>query len=99
MPQRTSKPHDEEQEVTITMLVVDDEPLIRQGLRAWLERVGHITVIGEANNGAEAVCAGTNTPSRCGAHGYFHAGNRWTRGHRLTARSCSPLCGGTPQSL
>jgi len=37
------------------MLVVDDEPLIRQGLRAWLERVGHITVIGEANNGAEAV--------------------------------------------
>jgi DNA-binding NarL/FixJ family response regulator len=55
MPQGTSEPHDEEQEVTITMLVVDDEPLIRQGLRAWLERVGHITVIGEANNGAEAV--------------------------------------------
>lgn len=55
MPQGTSEPYEEEEETTITMLVVDDEPLIRQGLRVWLERVGHITVVGEADNGAEAV--------------------------------------------
>lgn len=55
MPQRIFEPREEEEGATITMLVVDDEPLIRQGLRVWLERAGHITVIGEANNGAEAV--------------------------------------------
>ena len=39
----------------ITLLLVDDEPLVRQGLHTWLERVGDIRVIGEASNGAEAI--------------------------------------------
>lgn len=39
----------------ITLLLVDDEALVRYGLRMWLERVADITVIGEASNGAEAV--------------------------------------------
>lgn len=39
----------------VSILVVDSEPLIRQGLRAWLERVGHAAVVGEASNGSEAV--------------------------------------------
>jgi len=39
----------------ITLLLVDDEPLVRYGLRVWLERVTDITVIEEASNGAEAV--------------------------------------------
>ena len=39
----------------ITLLLVDDEPLVRHGLRMWLERVTDITVIEEASNGAEAV--------------------------------------------
>lgn len=55
MPQGTSERREEKEETTITMLVVDNEPLTRQGLRAWLERVGRATVVGEANNGAEAV--------------------------------------------
>jgi DNA-binding NarL/FixJ family response regulator len=38
----------------ITLLLVDDEPLVRHGLHTWLERVPDITVIGEASNGAEA---------------------------------------------
>ena len=38
----------------ITLLLVDDEPLVRYGLHTWLERVGDITVIGEASNGGEA---------------------------------------------
>lgn len=39
----------------ITVLLVDDEPFVRRGLRIWLERVSDITVVGEANNGAEAI--------------------------------------------
>ena len=39
----------------ITLLLVDDEPLIRQGLHTLLERVGDIRVIGEASNGADAI--------------------------------------------
>ncbi|HEX6553271.1 MAG TPA: response regulator transcription factor [Ktedonobacteraceae bacterium] len=39
----------------ITLLLVEDEPLVRYGLRMWLERVADITVVGEASNGAEAV--------------------------------------------
>ncbi len=39
----------------ITLLLVDDEPLVRHGLHKWLERVGDITVIGEASNGGEAI--------------------------------------------
>ncbi len=39
----------------ITLLLVDNEPLVRYGLHTWLERVGDITVIGEASNGGEAI--------------------------------------------
>lgn len=39
----------------ITLLLVEDEPLIRQGLHMWLERAPDVTVIGEASSGAEAI--------------------------------------------
>lgn len=39
----------------ITLLVVHDDPWLRQGLRAWLERAADITVVGEASTGAEAI--------------------------------------------
>lgn len=39
----------------ITLLLVEDESLVRNGLRMWLERVPDITVVGEASNGVEAV--------------------------------------------
>ena len=39
----------------ITLLLVDDEPLVRRGLHTLLERVGDIRVIGEASNGADAI--------------------------------------------
>ncbi len=39
----------------ITLLLVDDEPLVRYGLHMWLERVADIMVIGEASNGGEAI--------------------------------------------
>ncbi len=54
-PQRTPELQDAYEETMITLLLVDDEPLVRYGLHTWLERVGDITVIGEASNGGEAI--------------------------------------------
>ena len=39
----------------IKVLLVDDHPVVREGIRACLEPHPHIQVIGEASNGAEAV--------------------------------------------
>src|SRR5438128_435217 len=39
----------------ITLLLVDDEPLVRQGLRMWLEQEADITVVGETSTGVEAI--------------------------------------------
>jgi DNA-binding NarL/FixJ family response regulator len=38
-----------------TLLLVEDEALIRHGLRMWLDQVSDVIVVGEANNGAEAM--------------------------------------------
>lgn len=39
----------------ITLLLIDDDPLLRQGLRGWLERAPDIIVVGEASTGTEAM--------------------------------------------
>jgi RNA polymerase sigma factor (sigma-70 family) len=41
--------------VTISLLVVDDHALIREGLRSVLESGGEMKVVGEAVNGLEAI--------------------------------------------
>jgi DNA-binding NarL/FixJ family response regulator len=38
-----------------TVLIVDDEPLIRRGLRAIIDAEADLTVVGEADDGAEVV--------------------------------------------
>jgi NarL family two-component system response regulator LiaR len=40
---------------TITLLVVDDQSIVRNGIKALLEVIPDIDVIGEASNGEEAV--------------------------------------------
>jgi DNA-binding NarL/FixJ family response regulator len=40
---------------TIRVMVVDDHPIWRDGLRADLERTGAATVVGEASDGGEAI--------------------------------------------
>ena len=47
--------YNEFEETMITLLLVEDELLVRQGLHTWLKQVGDIRVIGEASNGAEAI--------------------------------------------
>ena len=39
----------------LRVLVVDDEPLVREGIRALLEREVDVRTLGEARNGREAV--------------------------------------------
>ncbi|MGB5757874.1 MAG: response regulator transcription factor [Acidimicrobiales bacterium] len=39
----------------ITVVIADDHPMVRQGLRAVLESVDDIHIIGEADNGLDAV--------------------------------------------
>jgi two-component system response regulator NreC len=42
-------------EAPITLLLADDHPVVRRGLRAMLEAEPDMVVVGEANDGAEAV--------------------------------------------
>ncbi len=48
--------------VTIRVLLVDDEPLVRGGLRAILEAEDDLTVVAEAGDGAEALTQARRTP-------------------------------------
>lgn len=41
--------------MTVRVLLADDQPLVRSGLRGLLERDGGITVVAEAEDGAEAL--------------------------------------------
>ncbi len=43
--------------MSVRVLLVDDEELVRFGLRTVLEAVGGFTVVGEAGNGADGVAA------------------------------------------
>jgi len=45
----------------ISVLLVDDHVVVRQGLRALLEAEGDITVVGEAENGREALALARKT--------------------------------------
>ena len=46
----------------ITILLVDDHPVVRHGLRGMLDAEADLTVIGEASSGAEAVALASAMP-------------------------------------
>jgi NarL family two-component system response regulator LiaR len=50
-----SQPYEEEEKMTIRVLVVDDHSVVRQGLRMFLGLDPELDVVGEAVDGAEAV--------------------------------------------
>ena len=70
---------------TIRIVLVDDEQMVRQGLRMILESEDGFAVVGEAGDGAAAVGPGRATRSRRRAHGHPDAGHERTR--RDAARS------------
>lgn len=46
----------------INLLIVDDHPLVRDGLRARLESISHFNILGEAGNSEDALQVLANTP-------------------------------------
>jgi DNA-binding NarL/FixJ family response regulator len=48
-------------EKTVHIMLVDDHPLVRDGLRARLEAVAHFRVVAEADSGAEALALAGST--------------------------------------
>jgi DNA-binding NarL/FixJ family response regulator len=51
MTSDSAMPHDS----AISLLIVDDHPVVRDGLRGMFESAGDFRVLGEASNGVEAV--------------------------------------------
>ena len=47
---------------SINLLIVDDHPLVRDGLKARLESISHFNVIGEAGNSEDALQVLANSP-------------------------------------
>lgn len=75
----------------ITVLVVDDQPLVRQAVRDILTDSGGILVVGEASNGREAVRR-RGVGSRRRPDGHPDARARRDRGHRADLRGPRGRC-------
>src|SRR5438270_6702752 len=52
---RETREREEEMSETITILLVDDHSIVRQGVRAFLEAQSDLQIVGEAASGEEAV--------------------------------------------
>ena len=66
--------------MTIRILLVDDHPIVRQGLKTLLEGHSGWEVIGEASDGAEAVEKAKDLESRRHGSGCNHAQNERSGG-------------------
>ena len=74
--------------MTVRVVLVDDQPLVRAGLRVLIADTPDLTVVGEAGTGDEAVRAGAGhaLPTSCS----------WTSGCRAWTASRRP--GGSPRA-
>ena len=71
----------------VKILLVDDHPLVRDGLRARLEAAPHLRVVGEAGSGPEALeLAGRCPPALVLMDGHMRGGSGIDATARLTAR-------------
>ncbi len=68
--------------MTIRVLLVDDDPLVRAGLRLMLRSAPDIDVVGEAADGAAAITAAAELVPGRGADGHQDAGHRRRHRHR-----------------
>ena len=67
-------------EDSLRVLIADDHPIFRDGIRALLASVPDFEIAGEAATGEEAIAEAADIAARCGAHGSSDAGNRRCRG-------------------
>ena len=65
----------------ITVLIADDEPLVRSGLRAILDSEPGLRVLGEAGDGARGGGAGSESAAGRDLHGRPDARPRRAAGH------------------
>ena len=77
----------------IRVALVDDDALIREGLRMIIDQASDLEVIATAGNGEEAVRVARRATPRRDAHGRADACSRWDRSnqadHRFGGRSQS----------
>ena len=67
--------------MTIRVILADDQPLVRAGLRRLIEQTPDIDVAGEAGTGAEAVQLTRDAGPDVVDHGHPHAGHGRHRGN------------------
>ena len=78
---RAARPRAGAGPVTIRVILADDQPLVRAGLRMLIEQTPGIDVAGEAGTGADAVQLVEGRRPRCGGDGHPHAGHGRHRGN------------------
>jgi len=61
----------------IGVLIADDHPLVREGVRKILSTCKEIEVLGEASNGEEALALALEKKTGCHFDGYQYARSRW----------------------
>ena len=83
----------------IRVLLVDDEELVRFGLRTVLEAAGDFTVVGEAGNGADGVAAARGTAAGRRPDGHPHAGDGRADRDQADPRAARSAAGRRPHDL
>ena len=63
--------------MSIRLLIVDDQELVRTGFRLFLETQDDLEVVGEAGDGAEAIERARRAATRRDPDGHPHA-RAWT---------------------
>ena len=72
------------------IILVDDHKLVRDGVKTILERGAEFRIVGEADNGPDAVVLCKKTASGPGPDGYRAARHERDRGHHRTAARTAP---------
>ena len=72
--------------MSLGVLIVDDQALVRAGFRMILEAEEDMEVVGEASNGREAVTEAARPEARRRPDGRPHAGDRRDRGDEAASR-------------